>query len=140
MANQTTTEKQRDRVNASLAAAAKRLDTLCAEIENLDQAAQALRNQGTTDATAYWRQAKYLYLIHPTSHGTRQRDYIGSDPAKVQAALASIERHKRHQEITAQANKLRLELDQLEETAAALTDSTRISGLYYHHQERQRRW
>lgn len=140
MANQTSTDRQRDAVNTSLAAAANRLDTLCAEIDNLDAAAQALKDQGTTNASPYYRQRKYLYLISPTFQGQRERQYIGSDPFKVQAALASIERHKRREEITAQANKLRLELDQLEETAAALTDSARISGLYYHHQQRQRRW
>jgi len=140
MANQTTTEKQRADVNASLAAAANRLDTLCVEIDGLEAAAQDLSQQGTTPASAYWRKAKYLYLIHPTWQGTRKREYIGSDPDNVAAALASIERHTRREEITAQAKKLRLELDQLEETAAALTDSARISGLYYHHQERQRRW
>jgi len=140
MTNHTTTDKQRAAVNASLAAAAKHLDLLCVEIDNLDAAAQDLKHQGTTDASPYYRQGKYLYLISPTFQGQRERQYIGSDPAKVQAALASIERHKRREEVHAQAKKLRLELDQLEETAAALTDSARISGLYYHHMERQRRW
>jgi hypothetical protein len=140
MTNQTPTEKQRDAVNASLAAAANRLDTLCAEIENLDQAAQTLKDQGTTPASAYWRHDRYLYLIHPTFQGTRERQYVGNDPDKIKLALASIERHKRRVDIEAQAHKLRVELDQLQETAAALTDSTKIPTLYYHYNDRQRIW
>jgi hypothetical protein len=125
------TATQRAAVTASLAAAAKRLDALCTEINTLDAQAEELQTAGTIEATPYYRQGKYLYLIGPTVGGYRERQYIGNDPAKIDAALDAVRRHRRRQEIVAQADKLRDELRTLARTADRLTNPDRTPTLYY---------
>lgn len=75
---------------ALMAYAQEFVDTLLSI--TLDQA--ELERQGITNASPYWRSEKYLYLIHPMSDGQRKREYIGSDPGRIQSALDSIERYK----------------------------------------------
>lgn len=65
---------------------ARRL-TLQAEMEILAAA-------GIIDASPFYQQGKYLYLIHPMRGGERKREYIGSDQAKIDVALACIDRYK----------------------------------------------
>ncbi len=51
---------------------------------------------GWVEATPHYRDGKYLYLIHPMQNRERQREYIGSDPEKIQDALDRIERKKEY--------------------------------------------
>ncbi len=51
------------------------------------------------DATPFWHQGRYLYLIQPQINGKRTRRYIGSQPDKVKDALAAIRRHQRYEQI-----------------------------------------
>lgn len=51
-------------------------------------------------ASEWWKQDKYLYLVHPTDkNGKRTRQYIGADPDKVAEARASISRYYEHDEL-----------------------------------------
>lgn len=54
---------------------------------------EQLKKAGISYAGVWWKAGKYLYLVHPSDgYGYRQREYIGADPEKVQAAMNSIER------------------------------------------------
>lgn len=56
---------------------------------------EQLKKAGISYAGTWWKAGKYLYLVHSSDgFGYRQREYIGADTEKVQAALASIERGK----------------------------------------------
>lgn len=58
----------------------------------------ALEDAGIVEASPYYRDEQYLYLIHPTQpDGSREREYIGNKPEKVQAALSRVERFKEHE-------------------------------------------
>lgn len=61
---------------------------------------------GYCDAKPYYRDEKYFYLIYPMKNGERKREYIGSDPEKIQDALDKIERKSRHDEIEKQINEI----------------------------------
>ena len=65
-----------------------------------------LESAGITNASTWYRDGIYLYLIYPTTAEGRVRKYVGNDPAKVAAALARLERYKTHQELTRLANDL----------------------------------
>jgi len=51
------------------------------------------------EATPYWHQEKYLYLIYPKKDGKRVREYIGTKKQKVEDALNAIKRGKRYRKI-----------------------------------------
>ena len=86
-------------------------DLLLEQYNNLDelrqkaiQALDALTAAGIYDSipTASYEKrrengSRALRLIFPTQHGTRQREYIGTDPDARAAALAQIERTKQAQ-------------------------------------------
>lgn len=103
-----TFEDQANLINLaeSLPAALRKSLTRFAEIH---AKITALEEAGITEATTYYRQAgtkRYLYLIHPTKDGTRQREYIGPDPEKQAAALARLDRWEQYQQLTAKARDL----------------------------------
>jgi uncharacterized protein (DUF2225 family) len=72
-----------------------------------------LKAQGLIYATEYWRpdnngESKYLYLHYPQRAGSRrEREYVGSDPEKIENAQAGIARAKKHDELAAEAEQLR---------------------------------
>ena len=83
----------------------------------LEAHADALLALGITNAATYYRDGIYLYLIHPTQpDGTRQREYIGKDPAKIAAALARLDRSKEHAAVMAQIKSLASRLENVEYT------------------------
>lgn len=69
-----------------------------------------LENKGIVQATPYFAQGKYLYLIAPMRQGKRQRTYIGSDRAACAKAEADIERGKEHLSIQQQLRQVDHEL------------------------------
>jgi hypothetical protein len=74
----------------------------------------SLEALGITNAGTHYRDGIYLYLVHPTApDGSRKREYIGKDPEKIKAALARLERFKRHAVVTQEINTLK---DKLEST------------------------
>lgn len=47
------------------------------------------------DATPFWHQGRYLYLIEPQKDGKRKRKYIGSNPEKIKQALSAMRSQQR---------------------------------------------
>jgi len=58
-----------------------------------------IKRLGIVEATPYYRDGKYLYLIYPMVNGERKREYIGGDPEKIQDALDKIERKDRYNQV-----------------------------------------
>ncbi len=54
-----------------------------------------MRQLPRVDATPFWHQGRYLYLIEPQKNGKRKRQYVGSDPEKVKLALSAMRRQQR---------------------------------------------
>jgi hypothetical protein len=106
--------KHAAQVPQAVAAALRAYQSLADQINDLEQA-------GITNASPFFRDQKYLYLVHPTAaDGTRQREYIGADPARQADALARLDRYKRHQTLTHQANTARACLDRAAYTLSSL--------------------
>lgn len=82
-------------------ATAARYTALVARIQNLEAA-------GITNASIYMRDEKYMTLVHPTNPetGARQREYIGSDPIRQEAARARLARWNQHYQLTERAEQL----------------------------------
>jgi PAS domain S-box-containing protein len=59
----------------------------------------SLESTNLIQATPYWHQEKYLYLIFPKKDGKRVREYIGTKKQKVDEALNAIKRGKRYRKI-----------------------------------------
>ena len=54
-----------------------------------------------------YRDGIYLYLVHPTApDGSRKRENVGKDPEKIKAALARLDRFKRHSQVTQEISTL----------------------------------
>lgn len=70
-------------------------------------------------ATPYWHQEKYLYLIYPKKNNKRLREYIGTKKPKVEQALNSVKRGKRHTQICKEID----DIDQQLRTATFKLDS-----------------
>ncbi len=60
---------------------------------------QQLQEQSRITATPFWHQGRYLYLNQPQVDGQRKRQYIGSQPEKIKAALAAIRNQQRYDDI-----------------------------------------
>lgn len=74
------------------------LATLEGQMVEVTEQMAALKQGGLIYATGYWRkdrnkQPTYFYLLYPHKKGERRRrDYIGSDPRRIDEALAGIVR------------------------------------------------
>ena len=67
----------------------------------------ALEAAGLIYAAEHWRAGRYLYLIYPMVDGVRPSPtYIGSDPARIAAAQAGIERGARFESYKQEASRL----------------------------------
>jgi len=53
---------------------------------------------------------RYLYLIHPQRNGERVREYIGSKPDRIEAALIRVQAHRDLAEVLRQAADIRSRL------------------------------
>ena len=124
-----------EQARKNLTAAKEQLDNLAAEIRYSRKEIAALEQQGATQATEHWREGKYLYLLHPTRDGKRKREYIGRDPAKVQAAQDRVDRYKKAEQHRTETDRLERQLQLLIDTAAALVDPGRIPTLRYRYQD-----
>jgi len=102
----------------------KELEAVNAKIERLinlhsirltavyDQIAR-LERAGLAYANPHWKANKYFYLVHTVTNGQRKREYIGTNKAKIDKALASVERAKQHKELTHQKSELERHLTNL---------------------------
>lgn len=94
----------------ALAATAHCIDQLCQDLATLDHEIMALELEGTSNASAHWREGKYLCLIYPMEDGQRRREYIGNKPDNVQVALDRVKRHKRCQQLRRERARVRSNL------------------------------
>lgn len=72
---------------------------LIARLVELQSQATRLKCLDPANATpSYHRDAhgepRYLWLIYPQRNGERKREYIGSKPDKITAALARVQAHR----------------------------------------------
>lgn len=72
-----------------------------------EQQIASLSKAGLIYASEYWRDGKYLYLIYPTeTSGKRKREYIGCDPARIQAARDGIQRGKEYDRLSEEKRRI----------------------------------
>ncbi|MET1077516.1 MAG: PAS domain-containing protein [Pseudomonas sp.] len=82
------------------------LDSLKALRVNLLDEYQALETCPRVAATPYWHLQRYLYLIRPQREGKRIREYIGSQPERINDALAAVRREQRFQEVSRELQQI----------------------------------
>jgi len=119
------------KAKANLSAAAKKIDLLADTITSLGAKIATLEEAGTVQASEYWRQGKYLYLIHPTTQGHRVREYIGKDAKKVQDAQDRVDRWKKANILRTDRDGIAAQLKQVIDTTEALLHPGELSNLYW---------
>lgn len=82
------------------------VDQLEQERAEIARQMAALKRAGLIYATLHTRANKYLYLIYPMQGGERRREYVGSDPDKIEAAKAAVERAKQYDALDAELQRL----------------------------------
>jgi len=82
------------------------IDKLDAAIASTTATMKALEVAGLIYAAEHWRDGKYLYLIHPSKDGRRERKYVGADDNKVAEARAGILRGQEYDELATRLRKL----------------------------------
>ena len=122
MTYQDEAETELRKARQTLAAIAEKLETTNGQIEALTNQLEDLETAGIANATEYWRDDRYLYLIYPMTAGERRREYIGSQPAKVQSAIDSVDRYKLYSRLRDQRATLQQELE---------TTCTRLQGVLF---------
>lgn len=86
----------------------QRLQQLDEQIIHLENQLQKLGALKVVDASPYWLNGLYLYLIHPKRKGQKRvRDYVGNDPQRVAEALAMVERGRQAKQIRARITQLK---------------------------------
>lgn len=81
-----------------------------------------LEKAGITDATPFYQQGKYLYLIHPMRKGKRLREYIGSDVQKRRDAEVKIANTKIFREYFSTLTSLELQAQTILRALQRLTE------------------
>lgn len=95
-----------DMLPVVISRALKARELLVTEIRHLEE-------DGLANATPWYRDQKYLYLIYPTqANGERIREYIGADEEKKSAALRKIERYRLWTELQRRLSVIDTCLDQ----------------------------
>ncbi len=83
------------------------IDQLFENRQRITDGLATLQSAGITNASTYYRDGRYLYLIHPTAEdGSRQREYIGKDPTKIAQAMGRLERYQIHTELKSKLRAL----------------------------------
>ena len=72
----------------------------------IQQQIDALSNQGCLNATAIFKNNRYLVLITPMIAGKRDRIYIGKNPDAQTRALTSLQRFKHREILQEQLNNI----------------------------------
>jgi hypothetical protein len=95
------------------------------ELTGKQAAMTALKTAGLIYAAEHWREGKYLYLIHPSRDGQRERKYIGANAEKIAEAKAGMQRAKDFDALASEASqverKLRQGSDRLRDAVAYLS-------------------
>ncbi len=92
------------------------IETLERQITQIAQNMDALKKAGLVYATPHWREGKYFYLLHPQKPGQkRNREYVGCDPQRIEAAKQAIARAKQYDEFGQELSKLQYRIEQVEE-------------------------
>ena len=73
--------------------------TLAERVVELDNQMNEVQARGMVQATPYWRDKRYLYLVHQQHDGARNREYIGKDEHKQAAALQRVENWHQYQRL-----------------------------------------
>ena len=76
-----------------------RLNALAERVVELDNQMNEVQARGMVQATPYWRDQRYLYLVHQQLDGQRKREYIGKDKHKQAAALQRVENGHQYQKL-----------------------------------------
>ena len=76
-----------------------RLNALAERVVELDNQMNEMQARGMVQATPYWRDQRYLYLVHQQLDGQRKREYIGKDKHKQAAALQRVENWHQYQKL-----------------------------------------
>ncbi len=98
------------RLEMNLSVLPKKISTLQAQYEALSKQKHSLLETGVIDATPYWHQGKYLYLIYPMKDGKRRREYVGANQQKCATVIATIRRAQRYQQIEVRLQHLETQL------------------------------
>lgn len=90
----------------------------------LRESAETLKTAGITTSKPTYRDGKYLYLVGPMVDGSRTREYVGSDPAKIAEALAKVDRQKQYDELKNELAGLERRLSGIQSDLIRLVDSS----------------
>ncbi len=104
------------------------VEALQEKINDLTAKLVEIEYQGVINATPYYKDGKYLQLIHPMTNGERVREYVGADPEKVQEALAAVERYKAWVELDQERAKYQGILNQIHSELSAVQRSIRSAA------------
>lgn len=89
------------RLEAALSQLEDQIDEMQVEINHLEAA-------GMINASEWWKDRKYLYLVHPVDPvGNRRRVYVGNDPQNVADAQAAIKRYEQWDKLQTKIRVLR---------------------------------
>lgn len=93
------------------------------KIEAISERMAQLKKAGLIYATEHWRKDRktgeptYLYLLYPSHVGEkREREYVGCDPGKIQAARDGIQRGKEFDDLNRQHKLMQSNLHEAHNT------------------------
>jgi hypothetical protein len=75
---------------------------------------------GCKNAKEYWKDGKYLYLLHPMNNGKRKKEYIGNHPLRIAEARQKIINFQKRVKIARNQENIKFEIDQIEDSLERL--------------------
>lgn len=73
---------------------------------------------GAINATEYWKDDKYLYLLKPMRKGKREKMYVGNAPYKIRQAREKVQNYHDRRESIKEQEIIERKLSFLDEQAA----------------------
>lgn len=115
------------------------LDQLADELAEVISRMEKLKNAGLIYAVEHWRKdahgrPTYFYLNYPSHAGEkRRREYIGRDPARIEAAQAGIARASQYDQLAQVQAELEARIDRVTGTIRRARDLMQNprAGMHY---------
>lgn len=93
---------------------------LIARDEHLTTTIARLTAAGCIDATEYWKDGKYLYLLSPMKNGKRKKRYIGNHTLRIEEARQKVTNYKQRSQCIETQSVIQREKQEIEKLVTDL--------------------
>lgn len=121
-----TESSQLTKLSANTRKLAQLINKIVEHRKDIARSMRTLKAKGLICANPHWRNERYLYLLYPVVTGQpRKREYIGTNPARIDAAKQAITRAHQYDELTSRLHRMDAAIGRASKSVALAIDELR---------------